>query len=208
MNSRATRPGKSVVLFATALGLVVAAPLLGEVHAERLALRAMTLKHQEASARESDRLARGAAASVRRASPALPAAHEFRRFAPLVEKASRAHGVEAALVHAVIFAESSYDPEARSPAGAAGLMQLMPGTARHYGVKDLFDPSQNIHGGVSFLRDLLRQFDGNVELALAAYNAGTAAVIRAGHRIPPLAETQAYVPKVIDHYRRLRALEG
>ncbi len=87
-------------------------------------------------------------------------------------------------------------------------MQLMPVTAKHYGVKDLFDPTQNIQGGVTFLRDLLRQFNGNVELALAAYNAGSTAVVRAGNRIPPLAETQAYVPKVIDHYRRLRAIEG
>jgi soluble lytic murein transglycosylase-like protein len=138
----------------------------------------------------------------------MPAESEFRRYAPIVDKASRTYGVDAALIHAVILAESSYDPDARSPAGASGLMQLMPGTAKHYGVKDIFDPGQNIRAGVKYLSELLRQFNGNVELALAAYNAGTSAVIRAGHRIPPVAETQAYVPKVIDHYRRLRALEG
>lgn len=208
MNSSAIRPGTGLALLATAVGLVVAAPLLGQVHAERVAFRADRISPRGETPQHADRSVRVGAVPDRRSAAALPAAGDFRRFAPIVEKASRAYGVEAALVHAVIFAESSYDPEARSPAGAAGLMQLMPGTARHYGVKDLFDPSQNIHGGVNFLRDLLRQFDGNVELALAAYNAGTTAVIRAGHRIPPLAETQAYVPKVIDHYRRLRALEG
>lgn len=208
MKSRANRPGMGLVLLATALGLVVAAPLLGGAHAESRALGAVTLQLRDELARQADRLAPEGATPARETAIPRTAAGDFRRFASIVEKASRAHGVDAALVHAVIFAESSYDPDARSPAGAAGLMQLMPGTARHYGVRDLFDPSQNIHGGVSFLRDLLRQFDGNVELALAAYNAGTTAVIRAGRRIPPLAETQAYVPKVIDHYRRLRAQEG
>ncbi len=209
MKSRASWPGKGLVLLATALGLVVAAPLIGGVHAQRLALGAATSQMpNEPPAPGTGRLARNGASPVRRALSPVPTEGDFRRFAAIVEKASRDHGVDAALVHAVILAESSYDPDARSPAGAAGLMQLMPGTARHYGVKDLFDPSQNIHGGVSFLRDLLQQFDGNMELALAAYNAGTTAVIRAGRRIPPLAETQAYVPKVIDHYRRFRALEG
>lgn len=205
MNSSPRRPGKGLALFAIAAALVAAAPLIGSSYAEGHALDAV--RHaaaDEPTAATSDR------ASLQGASPGSRASaeDEARRFAFLIERASRAHGVDAALVHAVILAESSYNPDARSPAGAAGLMQLMPLTAKHYGVVDLFDPNQNIQGGVKFLRDLLRQFDGNIELALAAYNAGTTAVIRAGHRVPPLAETQAYVPKVIDHYRRLRALEG
>lgn len=142
------------------------------------------------------------------AAPAVPMAgaddpvgHRFRR---IVEQASRAHGVDGALVHAVIFAESSYDPKAVSPAGASGLMQLMPGTARHYGVEDLFDPEQNVHGGVRHLKGLLDRFDGDLELALAAYNAGAGAVIRAGNRVPPYPETARYVPRVLGHYHRLR----
>jgi soluble lytic murein transglycosylase-like protein len=138
----------------------------------------------------------------------LPADAVVRRFAPIVERAARAHGVDEALVHAVIFAESSYDPDAISPAGATGLMQLMPATAAQYGVRDLLDPAQNVSAGVRFLRDLLARFDGNVELAVAAYNAGAYAVIRAGNRVPPHPETVAYVPKVIDYYRHFQALKG
>ena len=126
------------------------------------------------------------------------------RFAKLVEAACRAHGVDEALVHAVIFAESSYDPNAVSAAGASGLMQLTPETARRNGVRDLFDPADNIGGGVRHLKRLLVLFDGDVELALAAYNAGENAVIRAGNRVPPYAETQRFVPRVIRHYRSLR----
>jgi soluble lytic murein transglycosylase-like protein len=127
------------------------------------------------------------------------------RYAELVDAASSAHGVEAELVHAVIFAESSYDARAVSSAGASGLMQLMPETAKRHGVRDVFDPADNIRGGVKHLKLLLELFKGNVELAVAAYNAGENAVIRAGNRIPPYPQTARYVPKVIGHYRGLRA---
>lgn len=130
-----------------------------------------------------------------------------RKFVVIVDRASRAAGVEGALVHALIFAESSYDPAAVSPAGATGLMQLMPETARRYGVNDLLDPEQNVRAGVRHLKDLLEQFDGDVELAIAAYNAGANAVIRAGNRVPPYPETRRYVPRVLGHYRRLRLAE-
>jgi soluble lytic murein transglycosylase-like protein len=154
--------------------------------------------------------ARTRAASIQAADADLdlPSAADVRRFDPIVARAARVHGVDEALVHAVIFAESSYDPDAVSPAGASGLMQLMPATAAQYGVRDLFDPAQNVSGGVRLLRDLLAQFDGNVELALAAYNAGAGAVIRAGNRVPPRPETVAYVPKVIDYYRHFQTLKG
>ena len=127
-----------------------------------------------------------------------------RQYVVIVDRASRASGVEDALVHALIFAESAYDPRAVSPAGAIGLMQLMPETARRYGVADLFDPEQNVRTVVRHLKDLLEQFDGDVELAIAAYNAGPNAVIRAGNRVPPYPETRRYVPRVLEHYRRLR----
>lgn len=131
-----------------------------------------------------------------------------RKYAGIVERASRAEGVEGALLHALIFAESSYDPVAVSPAGARGLMQLMPETARRYGVVNLFDPEQNVRAGARHLKDLLEQFDGDVELAIAAYNAGPNAVIRAGNRVPPYPETRRYVPRVMGHYHRLRQADG
>jgi soluble lytic murein transglycosylase-like protein len=125
------------------------------------------------------------------------------KFAPLIDKVSQRYRVERALIHAVITAESAYDPAAVSRAGAVGLMQLMPGTAKRYGVRDRRDPRQNVSGGVRYLRDLLVQFD-DLPLALAAYNAGENAVIRYGNRIPPYRETQRYVRKVLSYYRDYR----
>ncbi len=132
----------------------------------------------------------------------MPAEQNIRRFASVIEAASRMHGVEAALVHAVISAESGYNPAAISKAGASGIMQLMPETAKRYGVRNIMDPVQNIQGGVRYLRDLLAMFNGNLELAIAAYNAGENAVIRNGNRIPPYAETVQYVPKVLGFYQK------
>ena len=127
-------------------------------------------------------------------------------YAPHIEQAAAEAGVEAALVHAVITAESGYNPAAVSRVGAQGLMQLMPETAKRYAVKNAFDPKQNIRGGTRYLRDLLAMFDNNLELAVAAYNAGENAVIRYGNKIPPYRETQAYVPKVMRLYNKYRAL--
>jgi soluble lytic murein transglycosylase-like protein len=135
----------------------------------------------------------------------MPSEADIRRFQGIVEAAASSHGVDKALVNAVISAESAYNPNAISRKGASGLMQLMPETARRYGVQNIFDPVENIHGGVRYLRDLLAMFNGNVRLAVAGYNAGENAVIRAGNDVPPYAETQAYVPKVIDYYNRFRA---
>ena len=118
--------------------------------------------------------------------------------------AAKATKVDAALIHAVISVESGYNPSARSRAGAVGLMQLMPGTAKRYGVKNRLDPGQNIHGGAQYLRDLKVQFDDNLQLVLAAYNAGEGAVLRFGGRIPPYRETAAYVPKVLSTYKKFR----
>lgn len=138
----------------------------------------------------------------------MPTEADIRRFSSIIETASRSHGIEPALVQAVITAESGFNPNALSRKGASGLMQLMPDTARRYGVRNIFDPAENIHGGVRYLRDLLAMFNGDMRLALAGYNAGENAVIRAGHRIPPYPETQDYVPKVIDIYHRFRARAG
>src|SRR6476661_3901945 len=105
------------------------------------------------------------------------------------------HGVRPDLVHAVIQAESAFNPMARSVKGAMGLMQLMPATAVHYGVTNAYDPVQNIRAGVAYLRQLLDRYSHNEELALAAYNAGPAAVEKYG-AVPPYRETRNYVSKI------------
>lgn len=121
-----------------------------------------------------------------------------------IRQASRATKVPAALIRAVITAESSFNPYALSSTGAVGLMQLMPETAARYGVKNRMDPSQNILGGARYLRDLMQMFNNNMHLAIAAYNAGEGAVMRHGRKIPPYPETVAYVPKVLKYYKRYR----
>lgn len=120
----------------------------------------------------------------------------------IVDEVSRTYGVDSALLHAVISVESRYNPKAVSKKGAAGLMQLMPRTAKRYGVTNALDPLQNVTGGAQYLRDLLRMFNNNVSLAVAAYNAGEQAVAAHGNRIPPYRETRRYVPRVLDFYRR------
>jgi soluble lytic murein transglycosylase-like protein len=123
-------------------------------------------------------------------------------FRALVEEAARRYGLDPALVDAVVRTESGYDPSATSPAGAMGLMQLMPATARALGVADPYDPVQNVHGGVRYLRGLVDRF-GDVTLALAAYNAGPGAVARHGG-VPPYPETRAYVERVLRAWQRAR----
>jgi soluble lytic murein transglycosylase-like protein len=109
---------------------------------------------------------------------------------------ARRNNVRQSLVRAVIQVESAFNPYARSPKGAMGLMQLMPATAQQFGVKNPYDPEQNVGAGVAYLRQLLDRYDGNEELALAAYNAGPGAVDRHGESVPPYRETQQYVAKI------------
>ncbi|MHB8741847.1 MAG: lytic transglycosylase domain-containing protein [Sulfuricaulis sp.] len=125
-------------------------------------------------------------------------------YEPLVARAAREHQIDRALLQAVIAAESGYDPYAISRKGAVGLMQLTPETARRYGVKNLYDPAENIQGGAQYLCDLMRRFNNNLSLALAAYNAGEDAIVRYGNRVPPYRETRQYVPRVMDLYHRYR----
>jgi hypothetical protein len=129
---------------------------------------------------------------------------EPRPFAALIETVASRHGVDPALVHAVIQAESNYRPRARSEVGARGLMQVMPSTARALGVTSagaLFDPRQNVEAGVKYLKSLLERFGGDVPAALAAYNAGPGAVSRYDG-IPPYPETQNYVRKVLSNFQQ------
>jgi soluble lytic murein transglycosylase-like protein len=135
----------------------------------------------------------------------------------LIREAAADHGLEYALLKAVIATESRFDPQAVSPRGAVGLMQLMPATAQRFGVKAdgaqtlnqrLTDPRTNLQAGARYLALLLRQFGGQTDLALAAYNAGEGAVQRAGHQIPNYPETVQYVQKVTRLYRYLSPPRG
>ena len=125
------------------------------------------------------------------------AAGEFDAY---IDEAAVRYKMPPALVRAVMHAESAFDPNAISVVGASGLMQLMPGTAREMYVKDIFDPKDNIEGGVRYLRVLANEFDGDMVKMVAAYNAGPEAVKKYGGQVPPYAETQAYVRKVISLY--------
>ncbi len=120
-----------------------------------------------------------------------------------IEAAARKFDIDPLLVEAVIMAESGFRPAVVSPAGAVGLMQLMPGTASDMGVTNPFDPEQNIFGGARYLAMMLSEFDGNVEFALAAYNAGPLKV-KIYKGVPPYRETRAYIPRVMNQYSKLR----
>jgi soluble lytic murein transglycosylase-like protein len=129
-------------------------------------------------------------------------AAELRKlYDPIVKRVAEKHRIDRELVHVVIRAESNYDPFAISSAGAMGLMQLMPDTARQYGVNNVFDPAQNIEGGVRYLKDLVRLYDGRTQLVLAAYNAGQEAV-RKYKGIPPYPETRSYIAGIMRTYKK------
>jgi hypothetical protein len=125
------------------------------------------------------------------------------KFADLINQTAYKHRVDPRLVHAVIQTESAYNAKAVSSAGAVGLMQLMPDTARRYGVTNLTDPDQNIEGGTRYLKDLIEMFTPNLDLAVAAYNAGENAVIKHNYSIPPYPETQNYVKQVLALYDKM-----
>ncbi len=129
-----------------------------------------------------------------------PAQYVSEDIRELVRYYAQLHGLDEALVYAVIRVESNFNRYAVSPAGACGLMQLMPGTASDMGVKNIFDPAQNIAGGTQYLAKLLKAFNGNLVLALAGYNAGPENVVRYGG-VPPFAETQAYVTRVVSQLK-------
>lgn len=127
---------------------------------------------------------------------------------PAIQEVAREQGVDPALIRAVAAVESGYHPKATSPKGAAGVMQLLPSTARQYGVGNLHDARQNLAGGTRYLKDLLAVYQGNLPLALAAYNAGQRNVSKHHQRIPPYIETMLYVPQVLakmEEYRRQAA---
>lgn len=127
-------------------------------------------------------------------------AKRAQRYAPLIERVASQHGVASQLVRAVISVESCFDPNAVSSVGARGLMQLMPSTAKHFGIVNLFNPADNLQAGVRYLAGLIKRYHGNLQLALAAYNAGPGAVQKYGG-IPPYPETRKFVRRVLAGYR-------
>ena len=131
----------------------------------------------------------------------LLAANRVRIYNKIINEAAKRYGVDAALIKAIIMAESSYNHRAISKRGAIGLMQLMPATANSLGVEDIFDPAHNVNGGAKYIKQLLEQFNGNLELALAAYNAGSTKV-KKYNGIPPFKSTRTYVKKVFEYYWR------
>jgi soluble lytic murein transglycosylase-like protein len=130
------------------------------------------------------------------------------RYQDEVQTVAREYGVDFDLIHAVIATESNYVSTAVSPKGAIGLMQLMPPTAKRYGIVNLFDATQNLRAGAQYLRHLLTAFDGDIELVLAAYNAGERAVRKYGRKVPPYPETINYVRAVQGTYRDRKHVAG
>jgi soluble lytic murein transglycosylase-like protein len=128
---------------------------------------------------------------------------EEKQFHDLILRASSRHQVDPALIKAIIMAESGYNPDAKSRRGAKGLMQLMPRTAEALGVEDIFDPEHNVNAGVKYFKKLLKRFEGDVKLALAAYNAGGRNVREYGG-VPPFKATRYFIKKVFEYYEFYR----
>ena len=174
--------------------LLVPARADAQIYAWRDANGTLVLSDRNINAPTDVYMVEGAPA-IRTTRP-MPAARVVDRFNDLVLEHASKQALRPELVRAVIQVESGFNPLARSPKGAMGLMQLMPQTAMSLGVRDPFDPAENIRGGTAYLRQLLDRYDGDETLALAAYNAGSGAVDRHGRQIPPFRETRDYVRKV------------
>ncbi len=163
--------------------------------------RRMTMREPSAAA------APGAATTSGRPARAY-STEAAKLFKQHVSAAARYYNLPEALLEAVMAVESNFNPVAMSSKGAAGLMQLMPDTAKDMYVRDVWSPEENIYGGARYLRVLANQYEGDVTRMLAAYNAGPEAVRRAGGRVPRIAETEAYVKRVLALYNQLKSRDG
>jgi soluble lytic murein transglycosylase-like protein len=191
LSSRAVR----ALLAAVAAILAAAAPAGAQIYTWRDEKGVLTLSdHPRTDAGPVETYAVPATDAVR--TTRSVATTGVRTFDDLIVEHARRNSIRADLVRAVVQVESAYNPYAVSPKGAQGLMQLMPATARRFGVVNAFDPEQNIRAGVAYLRELLDRYGNDEQLALAAYNAGPGAVDRYGETVPPYRETQNYVSKI------------
>ena len=192
MSSRARRVLVWMVLSAC---LGAAAPASAQIYAIRDENGVLTLSDKPLGAGAQTFAVRGASSPVRATVGATEGVRSS-QWDDVIDFHAHEQGIRPDLVRAVIQVESAFNPRARSNKGAMGLMQLMPATARDLGVRNAYDPLENIRGGVAYLRTLLDQFNGNEELALAAYNAGAGAVNKYGGTIPPYRETRDYVSRI------------
>jgi hypothetical protein len=135
----------------------------------------------------------------------VPVLTEKTPFERVIRNAAQRYNLDADLLHCVIAVESNFDPKAVSPKNARGLMQLLPQTAALFGVKNIFDPEENVNAGSHYLHDLLTKYNNNLTLALAAYNAGPERVDQYGHRVPPYLETMKYVQRIAKSYAKLKS---
>ena len=189
---------------AAALALLTPATARAQIYAWRDAAGNLVLSDQakDPSAKTYDIAPAAGLKSTR------PMSGRAAPYQSIIDEHAALHTVNANLVRAVIQAESAFNPRARSPKGAMGLMQLMPATAAEFGVVDPYDPVENIRAGVAYLKQLLSEYGGRVELALAAYNAGPNAVKRYGGTIPPYRETREYVARVRENAARAAGTAG
>ncbi|MEO5822590.1 MAG: lytic transglycosylase domain-containing protein [Vicinamibacteraceae bacterium] len=193
MSSRASRALVWMVVV-VCLGLVAAAPASAQIYAIRDENGVLTLSDKPLGEGAQTYAVRGTA-SVRSTRGGTEGVRSS-QWDDVIDHHANQHGIRPDLIRAVIQVESAFNPRARSHKGAMGLMQLMPATARDLGVRNAYDPLENIRGGVAYLRGLLDQFNGSEELALAAYNAGAGAVNKYGGTIPPYRETRDYVSRI------------
>jgi len=188
---------RSVCLAALIGGILSAAPASAQIYTWRDANGHLVLSNvrTESGAPAATRTYAVPRAETVRATRYVTADRGW-QYETLITEHSRLNGVRSDLVRAVMQVESAFNPNAISPKGAMGLMQLMPATMRQYGVRNAFNPAENVRAGVAYLRDLLERYSNNEELALAAYNAGPGAVDKHGQAVPPYRETRNYVAKI------------
>jgi soluble lytic murein transglycosylase-like protein len=176
----------------------IVAPVISSAARQPSAQASYALRPEASAHTPSAPLSSAAAGSLDGFSTGDPNIDRF-----ILDSGSR-NGVDPVLLYSIMHRESSFKRFALSPKGARGLMQLMPGTAMRFGVRNIFDPQQNIEGGARYVRFLLDLFDGDVRLALAGYNAGEGAVMKYGNRVPPYSETQEYVRRISERYALMR----
>jgi soluble lytic murein transglycosylase-like protein len=207
LNSIARRIASQVALLVVAALLGAAAPASAQIYSWRDANGNLVLSNRRPAGGAKTPSYSVPQAQAVRATRYAPS-QRGRAFDDLISEHARRHGVRADLVRAVVQVESAFNPMARSPKGALGLMQLMPSTIRQFSVRNPFDPADNVRAGVAYLRELLDRYENNEELALAAYNAGPGAVDKHGHTVPPYRETRNYVAQINQMAARPIAMRG